>query len=308
MPKASVLFTSTLVVGLAAGVGLRVAAQAEEPVTIRFAAQVGDQPFDCGETYELGSLAAPMKVSDFRFYVSDIHLLDRTGKAVPVTLLQDGQWQHQNVALLDFEDRSGACVNGTPETRDQVVGTAPRGDYVGLRFNLGIPFELNHEDAALAPSPLNLTSLWWNWQGGYKFVRIDLEPAQPQAAGERSTLVANAQPLAQGHHGGGHGHGHGSSRGFSIHLGSTGCPAAGPDQRPTQPCAYPNLVEVEFPNFDPAKDVVVADLAALVEGTDVTINQVDTPPGCMSGRNDRDCDLILKHFGTTGEQRFFRLQ
>ncbi|NJR31975.1 MAG: hypothetical protein HC778_02740, partial [Chamaesiphon sp. CSU_1_12] len=28
--------------------------------------------------------------------------------------------------------------------------------------------------ATLAASPLNLTSLWWNWQGGYKFLRLDL--------------------------------------------------------------------------------------------------------------------------------------
>ena len=306
---ASLLLGSTLITGLVAGVGLKVSAQAPEPVTLRFTAHVGDQPFDCGETYELGSMSTPTRVSDFRFYVSDLHLVDQAGNPVPLELEQDGQWQFETVALLDFEDRSGACVNGTLDTRDVVVGTAPAGDYVGLQFRLGIPFELNHGDAVLAPSPLNLTSLWWNWRGGYKFVRIDLAPSQPQAGLDSSTLMASSQLLSHssGHS---HGHDHGGSpnQGFAIHLGSTECQAAEGEQQPTQPCQHPNLVEVEFPSFDPVTDVVVADLAALVAETDVTTNQPDTPSGCMSGRDDSDCDPILSHFGITGSQQFFRLE
>ncbi len=302
---APLLLGSTLITGLVAGVGLKVSAQAPESVTLRFAAHVGDQPFDCGETYELGSLSTPMRVSDFRFYVSDLHLVDRAGNRVPLELEQDGQWQFETVALLDFEDRSGACVNGTVDTRDVVVGTVPAGDYVGLQFKLGIPFELNHGDVVLAPSPLNLTSLWWNWRGGYKFVRIDLEPSQPQAGLDSSTLIAGTQLLT---HGSGHGHGGSQARGFAIHLGSTGCQAAEGNQQPTQPCQHPNLAEVEFTSFDPATNVVVADLAALVAETDVTTNQPDTPSGCMSGRDDSDCDAILSRFGITGSQQFFRLK
>ncbi|MGF1574808.1 MAG: MbnP family copper-binding protein [Cyanophyceae cyanobacterium] len=310
---ASLLLGSTLIAGLVAGSGLRVSAQDPESVTIRFAAQVGDQPFDCGQTYELGSLSTPMSVSDFRFYVSNLYLVDAAGNRVPVVLEQDGQWQFETVALLDFEDRSGACANGTVDTRDVVVGTVPAGNYVGLQFQLGIPFNLNHGDAVLAPSPLNLTSLWWNWRGGYKFVRIDLEPSQPQAGLDRSTLVASTQLLNPKllSHGSGHGHGHGQggsqNQGFAIHLGSTDCQAAEREQQPTQPCLHPNLTEVEFPRFDPATHVVVADLAALVAETNVTTNQPDTPSGCMSGRDDSDCDSILSHFGITGSQQFFRL-
>lgn len=291
--------------GLVAGAGLKVSAQAPESVTIRFAAHVGEQPFDCGKTYVLGSLSTPTRVSDFRFYVSNLHLIDQAGNRIPLDLEQDGQWQFETVALLDFEDRSGACLNGTLDTRNVVVGTAPAGDYVGLQFKLGIPFELNHGDAVLAPSPLNLTSLWWNWRGGYKFVRIDLEPPQPQAGLNPSTLVAGTQLLT---HGSGHGQGGSQTQGFAIHLGSTECQAAEGEQQPTQPCQHPNLAEVEFLSFDPTTDVVVADLAALLAETDVTTNQPDTPSGCMSGRDDSDCDLILSHFGITGSQQFFRLE
>jgi uncharacterized repeat protein (TIGR04052 family) len=280
-------------------------AQALEPVTIRFIARVGDQPFDCAETYKLGSTASPTTVSDFRFYVSEVALVDTAGNTVPVALEQDGQWQFETVALLDFEDRSGVCVNGTPETRDVVVGKVPVGDYVGLRFNLGIPYDLNHNDAVIAPSPLNLTSLWWNWRGGYKFARIDLEASQQQAELSTTTLVASHQPVA---HGAGHTPAPGQAQGFAIHLGSTGCQATERDQQPTQPCTHPNLVEVEFPNFDTAGDVVVANLQALVADTNLTLNQPGTPSGCMSDRSDSDCDNILSRFGITGPQRFLRLE
>lgn len=314
-PFQTPLVSLLLGLGCALGAGVllsgetSLSAQTTEPVTIRFMAQVGNQPFDCAKTYKLGSTAAPTAVSDFRFYVSDIALVDSAGNAVPVALQQDGQWQFKTVALLDFEDRSGACINGTPATRDIVVGTVPAGDYVGLRFNLGIPFDLNHNDAVIAPSPLNLTSLWWNWRGGYKFARIDLEPSRQQAELGPATLVASHQPVA---HGAGHSPGNtlapGQAQGFIIHLGSTGCQAAERDQKPSRPCTYPNLVEVKFPNFDPANSVVVADLQALVADTNVTVNQPNTPSGCMSDRSDSDCDSILSRFGITGPQRFFRLK
>jgi len=66
------------------------------------------------------------------------------GKSIPVNLTQDGKWQYQNVALLDFENKSGGCANGTVETRNQIVGTIPKGNYQGLQFTLGVPFNLNH--------------------------------------------------------------------------------------------------------------------------------------------------------------------
>jgi hypothetical protein len=149
-----------------------IASQTEE-VTIKFAGKVGNNAFSCGTNYKLGKPVTTVTALDFRFYVSDIALIDANGKAVPLTLKQDGKWQYQNVALIDFENKTGACANGTIETSDRIVGTIPKGNYKGLKFTLGVPSNLNHEDSTLAPSPLNLTSLWWSWRFGYKFARID---------------------------------------------------------------------------------------------------------------------------------------
>ncbi|WP_242072016.1 MbnP family copper-binding protein [Nostoc sp. FACHB-110] len=263
-------------------------------VTIRFNAKVGQQPFECGKTYTLGKPAMKMTFSDLRFYVSDVALIDHQGKVVPLTLTQDGKWQYQNVALLDFENKSGACVNGTVETRNQVIGTVPQGNYQGLQFNLGIPFHLNHADSAIAPSPLNLTSLWWNWLFGYKFARIDLENHNAHA-GQKHTEQAK------------------TSVGFPIHLGSTGCQATQGTQQPST-CTNQNLSKIVIANFDSTKNLVIADIAALVANTNLAVNQPDTPPGCMSSPDDRDCVGIMANLGLSfagqpaSSQKFFRVE
>lgn len=169
------------------------AAQAERKVVVRFAAQVGDQPFACSRSYDgIGATRSRVTPSDFRFYVSDVALIDSSGKAVPLALDQDERWQYRNVAWLDFEDRTGSCLTGTQETRNVVTGAVPAGSYRGLRFTLGIPFELNHADATIASSPLNLTSLFWNWQAGYKFLRIDLATSGRHRTSSRATCRDSA--------------------------------------------------------------------------------------------------------------------
>ncbi|MEL6903307.1 MAG: MbnP family copper-binding protein [Cyanobacteria bacterium J06606_4] len=272
-----------------------------QTVTINFAGQVGEETFACGETYSLGVGATPVTAMDFRFYVSQVSLLDAAGNEVPLVLQQDGKWQHQDVALLDFEDKSGACGNGTTETRTQVVGSVPAGEYTGLKFTLGVPFNLNHIDSTLAPSPLNLTSMWWNWNFGYKFARIDLMPEMDMTR------------VRQDGHGGSEHGGHGTdSQAFAIHLGSVGCQLDAAEAPVV--CSIPNRTDVVFSDFDPAENVVVADLAALLSNTNLAENEKDTAVGCMSSPEDSDCAGIMQSLGLPfneqppGEQRFFTIE
>lgn len=273
-----------------------------QKVSIRFAAQIGEQIFKCGESYDgIGSTSSRITPSDFRFYVTNVELIDTNGTAVPVALEQDGTWQYTNLALLDFENRSGPCLTGTAETRDVVTGSVPKGSYRGLRFQLGVPFELNHADATIATSPLNLTSLFWNWQAGYKFLRVDLA-----SSGRQQTIKSGDIPRF--------GDREGSNRlGFAIHLGSTMCAAAGPTDKPTA-CANPNRAAVEFANFDAEKNVVIADLKALLNGVNVDVNQPETPAGCMSTPSDGDCNPLMRNLGLafggtpSDGQKFFRIK
>jgi uncharacterized repeat protein (TIGR04052 family) len=271
-----------------------------QPVTIRFAAKVGTQPLACGSTYRLGNPSVELTLEDFRFYVSDVALLDAVGKTVPLTLEQDGKWQYQTVALLDFENKTGACRNGTAEMRNYIVGTVPNGNYTGLKFSLGVPFALNHADSTLAPSPLNLTGLWWNWQLGYKFARLDLQnpgtkPSQSHSPKQHSNPAAS------------------TSGGFPIHLGSTGCQVQPPAQQPTN-CTNPNRASITFSTFNSVQNTIIGDLAQLVANTNLSQNQAKTAPGCMSEPEDQDCLGIMTRLGLSfggnpaTTQTFFQVQ
>lgn len=330
-------------------------AQADtKEVAIDFAAYVGESEFVCGESYEgVGTAESTITPKDFRFYVSDVALIDENGEAIPLELEQDGKWQYQNTVLLDFEDGTAACDNGTPAMNTTVVGTVPEGDYQSLQFTMGVPQDLNHNDAAIAPSPLNLTSMWWNWQGGYKFLRVEMETDEAIATVENmshsqtthsqggTTEMVNEQTTHANHDGGtthqtsrqtsifkdgqgthsqsssSHTHAEGkhggshqqmNSNAYMIHLGSTGCSDS--SQSSLFNCANPNRVEVTLLDFNPDKNVVVADLAELLAQSDLSTNQANTANGCMSSPEDADCMPIMQNLSLSSaagepEQYFF---
>ena len=257
----------------------------DEPrnVAIEFAAMVGDAPFVCGQSYDgLGSDGTSLELVDFRFYIQDVELKTVAGSWVAVEL-EPNQFQTAQVALLDFEDGCGEV--GNDEMNDRVVGSVPSGRYDGVRFRVGVPTEVNHADASTATGPLGITALFWNWRGGYKFIRND------------SGNIADNPAV------------------WRMHLGSTGCGmTSDPTTPPEQPCASPNRVEVELENFDVDADTVIADFEALVEGAPLQTNAEGTPAGCMSAPDDTDCEPIFKNLGLAfaqrpdGRQTFFTVE
>lgn len=238
-------------------------------ITVRFAATADGEPVGCGTTLTgMGETAAEITVRDFRLYVSNPRLVDASGEEVPLAL-EDDAWQTSGVALLDFEDGSAACESGTAETNTTVRGEAVVDEVRGLRFDIGLPFALNHVDvsAASTPSPLNSTTMYWVWRGGYKFIRIDLGVGQDNAP-------------------------------FNLHLGSNGCSSPSPQAPPTEPCGRPNVVSVALDDFDPDTSTVELDLAALLAGADLTANTPESPPGCQSAPTEpQDCGPIFENLG-----------
>lgn len=304
------IFFSTILVafGLFQALVLPLAtAQENQPVKLRFAGAVNGIAFACGKNYSnIGTAKSTITPSDFRFFVSAVELLTQEGKAVPLTLDQDGIWQYKNVALVDLEDGSGPCSNGTKAMHAEVSGSAPRGNYTGVRFIMGVPFELNHGDPTVAPSPLNITAMFWNWQGGYKFLKADMNSAglAPKPAMQKMTME----------HGAPAGHGDGEASGYSLHLGSTLCAASSQTESPSA-CKNPNRVAVTFDKFDLGKNVVAADLGAVLAGANVDHNTPNTSPGCMSFPKDADCPSVMGALGLAydgvaapGGQKFFNVK
>jgi uncharacterized repeat protein (TIGR04052 family) len=258
---------------LASGWVVPVMAQTgSQPVEIRFVARVGSEPARCDRAYTgVGEAKAGLRFQDLRIYVSALRLLGSDGHEVPVTLTPDGQWQSDQVVLLDFENRTGNC-NGNAATNSVVRGTVPAGTYRGLVFEIGVPKAINHQDPTLAAAPLNVTALTWPWRIGYKFTTIDLETSGGAAGLNHAT-------------------------GFSIHLGSTECGEGNPLTPPSAPCGKPNRPTYRLEGFDPKSSNVVLDLGALLAETDITVNAPKTASGCMSFPGDADCTAIMNRLG-----------
>ena len=244
---------------------------ATQAVQINFEGHVNGKPVDCNQVYSgLGHPETSVRISDYRLFVSSPALVRADGRLQPIALTQDGKWQLDNVALLDFENGSSACnANGNPDLNTAIRGEVPAGDYVGLAFEVGVPFELNHGDPTLAAAPLSSTAMFWNWQNGYRFVRIDMIPVDLPADGPK---------------------------GWFLHLGSTQCAAPSKTQAPSA-CANPNRMKVTFDAFDLNKNVVVIDPAPVVAQANLRVNASGTSPGCMSFPNDADCDTVMPKLG-----------
>jgi uncharacterized repeat protein (TIGR04052 family) len=254
------------------------AASAEAAATeLHFVAKAGSAPFSCGSKLEgMGSGLAQAEPMDLRIYLHDVALRRETGDAVPFGLLPDAAWQSERLALLDFEDGSGRCEHGTEATNTTLRGSAPQHtDYVGLSFTLGVPPELNHLNLSTAEAPLNEPGMWWSWQGGYKYVRAELQTDANQD-------------------------------GYLFHLGADGCegsPSAGYE------CERQSLATITL--LGDIRRPITLDLQALFAGVDLaqTPNlKDDLVPGCMSSPSDPECGPLFERLGLpTGEQTVFSL-
>jgi uncharacterized repeat protein (TIGR04052 family) len=213
----------------------------DQPIelAIPFAPTVGSAPFACGQTYPaMGAEATTITPRDFRFYVHDVQLVKTDGSFVPVELTPDDVWQYENVALLDFEDFTGGCQDGTPETNTTLRGIVPPGTYDGVAFTIGVPDAMNHVDLTTQPAPLNLTGLWWDWKLGHVFMAIVTRAD-----------ITTPQPKTNDHY---------------VHVGSIDC-TGDPAMGETVTCAKPNRPYIELRGFDPTSDTITADFGAVID-------------------------------------------
>ena len=195
------------------------------PVEIPVVATWNGQPIDC---HSEGTA-----LTDLRFYVSDLQLVDADGRAHDVRYATEFEWQNDAVALIDLENGEGACQNGTPAIHDRLLGVARARDYRGLRFTVGVPFRLNHANPLTATPPLDDPEMHWHRRSGYRFLRAGISSGVD---------------------------------GFWMHGGSMGC--EGTVGHITE-CRFPNRFDVTLPDFVPGEHTIEIDLAALMADIDL---------------------------------------
>jgi uncharacterized repeat protein (TIGR04052 family) len=211
-------------------------------VTLEFLATWNGQPVECGD--------ASTSLTDLRFYVSNIGLLDTNDVEHELELRADSRWQQAGIALIDLENGEGACLNGSAAMNASVSGMVDANNIAGLRFTVGVPFDRNHANPLTAEPPLDDAAMHWHWRSGYKFLRAGI-----------TTDAGN----------------------FWLHLGSTGCEGT---VQNISSCRSPNRVLVEISDFSPGTDQIEIDLSALFLNVD--LNNGDRS-NCSSGPAETSC-------------------
>lgn len=261
------------------------------PFALTFEAVADGTPVSCDAPFTLEGRT--IGLSDLRFYVSNLTLLDADGAAVDATLDGD-EFQYRGTAgwvgLVDLtSDASGDCEasaitfsEGTARTHPAITGATHVDDVVGVSFDVGVPQALMQEVIAAntvegAPSPLD--EMYWSWATGYRHFVFN-------------HTVADGAERGEGY----------------VHLGSTDCAADGYlALEDRDRCGLVNTPTVLLSDFDLATGTVQVDLAAALAGLDLvapeydpsTFEVIGTRPGteCHSSPMQEDCPTVFSNFG-----------
>ncbi len=96
------------------------------------------------------------QIDVLKFFISRLQLLTPSDSVVNV----------KDVALVDLYRANSNVISGA----------VPKGSYTGMRFNLGLDYDLNHSDQTSYPTthPLSTTTgMYWTWASRYVFTMIE---------------------------------------------------------------------------------------------------------------------------------------
>jgi uncharacterized repeat protein (TIGR04052 family) len=224
-------------------------------------------PLDCNafESYQ-----QVWSIQQLAFFISNIKLSDEN--IVHQLQLSSTPWQTDDVVLIQphLGDCSANSDSGDKMEQDKqlALGTLKANHYLQfllpvdldsseqLSFTLAVPFELNHQNPLLQPSPLNLPNMFWSWRSGHKFFRLDMQTPD---------------------------------KNWVFHLGSVGCSAASTMRSPKSECVQPNRVSFDLEKkFDGTK--LILHLDRLIADTSLQNNN-----SCLFHSGQESCTVLMSN-------------
>lgn len=262
------------------------------PVTLNFNAIAKTEkgtfvPVNCQDSYLFGSENSKAALADLRFYVSNVQVLTKNGKKLPVKLT-DNDFQQHDVGLIDLENGTGYCATRGDEQTNQVLSGVVQGKYrpselVGVSFEIAVPNAKNHSLFSSSEAPLNLQAMSWAWLSGRKFMKVELDVF------DKVHNLADDSRVSL----------------YNVHFGRTGC--TGDVATGEIECAKNNRIEVSLTDKHWQQKNITLDLNALFIKNNIRQNQ-NAAIGCMSAETDKDCAGVFTMAGLSGEpQRIFYL-
>lgn len=140
------------------------------PITIHFDNRAGSADFALNTNLTIAS-GETINVSLLKYYVSNFVLVKSDGSEYKVP--QDG-----NYFLID---------ESVDSTQEVTLENIPAGDYTGFKYVLGVDslrstMDVSQRTGALDPAGAG-ADMYWSWNSGYIFFRIDATSPQSTEAG-----------------------------------------------------------------------------------------------------------------------------
>ena len=214
-----------------------------------------EQTIDCNSVLVKGE--RHWKIQQLQFFISQVEYQTDDGDwyAWP---LKTTPYQSDNVALIGSDCADPQWSKGNWSIDFQSFEDLNQ--VSAIRFSLGVPFALNHLNPLLQESPLNDSSMFWVWQTGHKFLRLE--------------MLSDTDD-------------------WLFHLGSTGCKAASAMRAPKNPCLQPNFARFELStDFSQGINPIVLDLSKLLN--DVELGRQSS---CQSEPDNEVCQQLFAHLG-----------
>ncbi len=108
-------------------------------------------------------------ITKLKLFISSISLSSSSGTESPAR----SSSSKKGVFLLNFTKSNFNAGYGKQSYR--TVFQVKAGEYSDLRFNVGVPRQLNHSDPTDAAPPLDLgkADMFWSWNTGYIFLLVE---------------------------------------------------------------------------------------------------------------------------------------
>lgn len=133
-------------------------------LSLQLSPTLDGKPMAFGQTNAVsdGGSVVPL---NFRFYISEVQLLPKSGDPVAVDLVtENGEAENYGMHLFNADDDDASTV--------RVL--APAGEYVGLSFALGIKLACNQQSPRDLADPLtDVSQMTWPHTGGFLYLRYE---------------------------------------------------------------------------------------------------------------------------------------
>ena len=205
------------------------------------------------------------RYTQLQFFISTIELKNDKGVWQKASLMKSA-YQTSKSALLG----ENCNLSNTQNKANWILKFDGKTDLANsshIRFDLGLPFTVNHLNPLTQDSPLNIPTMFWGWQKGHKFLRLE--------------MVADDDD-------------------WLFHLGSVGCKAASPLRTPQQECLYPNRYTFELP-INTENNQIDLNLSTLLNN--ITIAE---QASCQSSPDKASCQTLFSNLREKNEQSVFQ--